>query len=215
MLGIDAYVYGRNGWRMDGMLKQAERLFLDLHWYVDAIFVLAGTNDYNGNVPRGEWYEVADETTPRTTGTVTLPRRTFSMDGTTFRGRINRLMKYLKENFPDQQIVLMTALHRGFAQFGPKNIQPDETFPNLLGLHIDDYNDDIREAGRIWSVPVIDLYAESGLFPLAASHQRYFHDADTDMLHPSARGHERIARTMMYRMLALPPDFKRADGLFE
>ena len=215
MLGIDAYVYGKNGWQMDGMLKQAERLFLDLHWYVDAIFVLAGTNDYNGNVPRGEWYEVADEETPRTSGTVTLPRRKFSTDEKTFRGRINRLMKYLKENFPDQQIVLMTALHRGFAQFGPKNIQPDETFPNLLGLHIDDYNDDIREAGRIWSVPVIDLYSESGLFPLATSHQRYFHDADTDMLHPSARGHDRIARTMLYKMLSLPPDFKRADGLFE
>jgi len=214
-LGLDAYVYGKNGCRMDGILDQAKRVFLDLHWSVDAIFVLAGSNDYNGSVPLGEWYGIADETTPRTTGTVTLPRRTFSTDATTFRGRLNRLMKYLKENFPDQQIVLMTAIHRGSARFGPKNIQPDESFPNLLGLHIDDYNDDIREAGRIWSVPVIDLYADSGLFPLATSHQRYFHDPDTDMLHPNARGHERIARTMLYRMLTVPADFKRDDGLFE
>ena len=213
-LGLDAYVYGKNGCRMDGILSQAQRLFLDLHWYVDAIFVLAGTNDYNGNVPRGEWYEVADEETPRTTGTVTLPRRRFAMDANTFRGRINRLMAYLKENFPDQQIVLMTSIHRGFAQFGPKNIQPDETFPNLLGLHIDDYNDDIREAGRIWSVPVIDLYAESGLCPLVTSHQRYFHDPDSDMLHPNTNGHARIAQTMLYRMLMLPADFRRDDGLF-
>ena len=214
LLGIDAYVYARSGLRMDGMLTQAERLLLDLHWYVDAIFVLAGTNDYNGNVPRGEWYEVADEETPRTTGTVTLPRRRFVMDPATFRGRLNRLLSYLKENFPDQQIVLMTALHRGFAQFGPKNIQPDEAFPNLLGLHIDDYNDDIREAGRIWSVPVLDLYRDSGLFPLVKSHQRYFRDADTDMLHPNERGHERLARTMLYWMLSVPSDFKRDDGLF-
>jgi lysophospholipase L1-like esterase len=213
-LGLDAYVYGKNGCRMDGILSQAQRLFLDLHWYVDAIFVLAGTNDYNGNVPRGEWYEVADEETPRTTGTVTLPRRRFAMDANTFRGRINRLMAYLKENFPDQQIVLMTSIHRGFAQFGPKNIQPDETFPNLLGLHIGDYNDDIREAGRIWSVPVIDLYAESGLCPLVTSHQRYFHDPDSDMLHPNTNGHARIAQTMLYRMLMLPADFRRDDGLF-
>ncbi len=214
-LGFDAYVYGVNGCRTSGALAQAKRLFLDLHWYVDAIFVLIGTNDYNGNVPRGEWYEVAEEETPRTTGTVKLPRRRFSMDETTFRGRLNRLLGYLKENFPDQQIVLMTNLHRGFAQFGPKNIQPDETFPNLLGFHIDDYNDDIRAAGRIWSVPVIDLYAESGLFPLTKSHQRFFADADRDMLHPNSRGHERIARTMLYKMLTMPTDFKREDGLFQ
>ena len=213
-LGFDAYVYGVNGCRTSGALDQAKRLFLDLHWYVDAIFVLIGTNDYNGNVPRGEWYDVSPEQTPRTTGTVTLPRRSFSMDERTFRGRLNRLLGYLKENFPDQQIVLMTNLHRGFAQFGPSNIQPDETFPNLLGLHIDDYNDDIRAAGRIWSVPVIDLYAESGLLPIVKSHQRFFADADRDRLHPNSRGHDRIARTILCRMLALPPEFKKADGLF-
>ena len=214
-LGFDAYVYGVNGCSASGAVAQAERLFLDLHWYVDAIFVLIGTNDYNGSVPRGEWYEVAEEETPRTTGTVRLPRRRFSMDGATFRGRLNRLLFYLKENFPDQQIVLMTNLHRGFAQFGERNIQPEETFPNLLGLHIDDYNDDIRAAGRIWSVPVIDLYAESGLLPLVKSHQRFFADADRDLLHPNTRGHDRIARTMLGRMLSLPPDFKRDDGLFQ
>ncbi len=214
-LGFDAYVYGVNGCRTSGAIAQAERLFLDLHWYVDAIFVLIGTNDYNGNVPRGEWYEVAEEDTPRTTGTVRLPRRRFSTDKATFRGRLNRLLGYLKENFPDQQIVLMTNLHRGFAKFGPKNIQPDETFPNLLGLHIDDYNDDIRAAGRIWSMPVIDLYAESGLLPIVKSHQRFFADADRDMLHPNTRGHDRIARTILGRMLSLPPDFKCDDGLFQ
>jgi len=64
-------------------------------------------------------------------------------------------------------------------------------------------------------VPVIDLHADSGLFPLATSHQRYFGNPDTDMLHPNTRGHERIARTMLYKMLALPADFKRDDGLFD
>ena len=214
LLGIDAYVYGKNGWQMAGMLKQAERLFLDLHWYVDAIFILAGTNDYNASVPRGEWYEVTEEEVQRSQGKVRLPHRRFSTDEATFRGRLNRLLGYLKENFPDQQIVLMTALHRGYATFGPKNVQPDETYPNLLGLYIDDYNNDIREAGRIWSVPVLDLYRDAGLFPLTKAHQRYFHDADTDMLHPNARGHERIARTMLYWMLSVPAEFKRHDGLF-
>ena len=214
-LGIDAYVYGVNGNRMCDLLAQAKKVMLDFHWYVDAIFVWAGTNDFNGSVPRGEWYDVAEEETPRSGGPAKLLRRRPSMDEKTFRGRINRLLSYLKHSFPDQQIVLVTAIHRGSATFGPKNIQPDESFPNLLGLYIDDYNDDIRAAGRMWSVPVLDLYERSGLLPTEPSHVRYFHDAKTDMLHPNANGHERIARTMAYWMLTIPPDFKRSDGLFD
>ena len=64
-------------------------------------------------------------------------------------------------------------------------------------------------------MPVLDLYERSGLLPTEPSHVRYFHDAKTDMLHPNANGHERIARTMAYWMLTIPPDFKRSDGLFD
>ena len=115
LLGIDAYVYGKNGWRMDGMLTQAEWLKDELGDEVDAIFVLAGTNDYNGSVPRGEWYEEREETVNRSDGPARLKHRVLSMNTTTFRGRLNRLLGYLKHNFPRQQIVLMTALHRGYA----------------------------------------------------------------------------------------------------
>ena len=215
ILGLDAYVYGRNGWQMKGMLDQAKEVMRDFHWYVDALFVFAGTNDYNGSVPRGEWYETEECEVNRNGVLMKTPHRRFSFDPNTFRGRINRLMDYLKRNFPDQQIVLMTAIHRGYATFGPKNVQPDELYPNKLGLYIDDYNDDIRAAGRIWSVPVLDLYARSGLFPLYSEYARAFHDADTDMLHPNATGHARLARTMAYWMLTIPSDFKRNDGTFE
>jgi hypothetical protein len=64
-------------------------------------------------------------------------------------------------------------------------------------------------------VPVIDLYAESGLMPLVNSHQRYFANPDTDMLHPNSRGQQRIACTMLYKMLSMPSDFKLNDGLFD
>ena len=74
----------------------------------------------------------------RSGGPARLKHRIPSTDANTFRGRINRLMGYLKHNFPRQQIVLMTALHRGYATFGTKNIQPDETFGNLRGEFIDD-----------------------------------------------------------------------------
>ena len=208
LLGIDAYVYGKNGWRMDGMLTQAEWLKDELGDEVDAIFVLAGTNDYNGSVPRGEWYETKTETAMRSQGPAQLKHRILSMDANTFRGRINRLMHYLKHNFPRQQVVLMTAIHRGYATFVQKNIQPDESFGNLNGEFIDDYNDDIRAAGRLWSVPVLDLFAQSGLYPNEPAHMRYFSNEKRDRLHPSAEGHRRIAETMATWMLSVPTDFK-------
>ena len=193
---------------MDRMLAYAKNVMDDLRGEVDALFVFAGTNDYNGGVPLGKWYDEVEEETVRNGAKVRLVRRYFSMDENTFRGRINRLMDYLKRNFPEQQIVMMTALHRGYAKFSDRNVQPDESLTNALGHRIDDYNQAIREAGRIWSVPVLDLYGRCGLFPLFAEHSRYFMNAEKDMLHPNDAGHARIAETMARWMLALPSDFK-------
>jgi hypothetical protein len=55
-------------------------------------------------------------------------------------------------------------------------------------------------------VPVIDWNASSGLFPLLKEHEQYF-KGDTDLLHPNDPGHERMARTLMYQLLALPCTF--------
>lgn len=211
ILGIDAYVYGENGRMTDRMVPQAERVLADLGDDVDAIFLLTGTNDYNCGIRLGEWFKLQDEEVVDHGRKVTKPRRIFSTDASTFRGRLNLALRFLKAKFPRQQIVLLTPLHRGFARFGgadTTNIQPEETFCNGAGLHIDDYVRVVREAGGIWSVPVIDLYAESGLFPVEPAHAMYFHDAETDRLHPNAAGHRRIAETMAYRLLSMPPDFK-------
>jgi hypothetical protein len=56
---------------------------------------------------------------------------------------------------------MLTPLHRGFAEFGERNVQPDESYSNARGTFIGDVARAITEAGRIWSVPVIDLYALS------------------------------------------------------
>lgn len=110
------------------------------------------------------------------------------MDGDTFRGRINIAMSYLKANFPDKQVILLTPIHRGYARFGDNNIQPDESYPNSLGLYADAYVDAVKEAANVWAVPVIDLNSICGLYPNADSHARYFHDARSDRLHPNAEG---------------------------
>ena len=204
ILGIDAYVYGKNGWQMKGLLEQADWVKSELGDRVDAIFIFAGTNDFNGGVPLGEWFTEDEREVNRNGQPTRLKHRTMVFDDT-FRGRINSLMAKLRREFPRQQIVLMTPIHRAFARFGENNVQPDESFANPLGLYIDQYAAAVREAGSIWSAPVIDLFGESGLYPCEPAHARYFCNAKQDMLHPNAAGHERIARTMVYRMLTLIP----------
>ena len=61
----------------------------------------------------------------------------------------------------------------------------------------------VKEASNIWAVPVIDLNALCGLFPLNDAHAQYFNNADTDRLHPNNMGHKRMALTLMYQLQAL------------
>ena len=62
----------------------------------------------------------------------------------------------------------------------------------------------VKDAGNIWAVPVIDMNALSGLYPMMDEHAQYFKDADTDRLHPNDKGHERLARTLYYQLSTLP-----------
>ena len=210
MLGIEALVYGINGHQWSDLPGQAEKLKEEAGDQVDAIIVFAGTNDYYADVPLGEWYSYEPQkTTVSGPETDTRMRRVFQMDGSCFRGRINMVMNYLKTEFPDRQIILLTPIHRGYARFGDGNIQPEESFPNTLGLYIDDYVQAIKEAANVWAVPVIDLNSISGLFPLNKSHERYFNDKETDLLHPNSEGHYRMAKALACQLLHFPADFRQ------
>lgn len=209
MLGVEPLVYGINGHQWDGVLEQAGRLQAERGDDVDAILIFAGTNDFNAGVPLGEWYTEKEEPVevsgPRQE---VRRRRTLQMDGQTFRGRINRALSYLKTNYPAKQIILLTPIRRGYAKFGDNNIQPDESYPNGIGLYVDEYVKAIKEAANVWAVPVIDLNSISGLYPVFDSHTPYFHKEDTDRLHPNADGHYRMAKALMYQLLAYPADFE-------
>lgn len=133
--------------------------------------------------------------------------REFQMNDSTFTGNINRVLSYLKHNYPDKQIIILTPIHRAFAKFGDKNVQPDENYANGQGLYIESYINTLREAADLWSIPVIDLYRESGLFPLEERHDRYFHHSETDRLHPNDNGHYRIARTIQAKLNSIAPSF--------
>lgn len=210
-VGIEPHVYAVSGYQWDRIYPMSKKMQMEMGTSVDAILILLGTNDYNAGIPLGEWYDETEEDVIRRGNTVRSPRRIIRKNMGTFRGRINTVMEYLKASFPDQQIVLITPPHRGYANFGGSNVQPEESYPNHLGNYFEEYVEAIREAADIWSVPLIDLYRESGLLPTDAAYAKFFRDGGPqgkDSLHPNSEGHRRMAKVIAARLAALPPDFK-------
>jgi len=207
LLGTTPFVYGISGNQWDGVYKQALKLNKEKGTEVDAILIFAGTNDFSHGTPVGEFFSETTKLTNHNGAEVMRKYRTPILNDTTFCGRINKVMSYLKNNYPQQQIVIMTPIHRGFAQFSDKNVQPDENYSNAQGLYIDTYVAALKQAASYWAVPLIDLYSTSGLFPLAEAQLQYFHNKDTDRLHPNALGDYRLAKTIQYQLLALPSTF--------
>ena len=191
--GFVPLVYGINGQRWSDIVAQANAYGNEHGECPDVVFVFAGTNDFNGNVPLGEWYSLSEEKVNRNGKETVLKKRTLSRDGKTLRGRINVAMEHLVGSFPTAKIVLLTPIHRGYATFGANNVQPDESYANELGLFIDDYVNVVKEAGNVWSAKVVDLNADAGLYPRADSHVPFFSNGERDRLHPSDAGHRRMA----------------------
>lgn len=216
ILGIKSYCYGISGKQMDDVIPQAEKIEAELGQNVDAIFIFLGTNDYNSSIPLGEWYTVSRQRV-RISGPIEVWRahRDFCYDPETFRGRINIGLKYLKSRYPTKQIILLTPVHRERFRMNPNNDQPDEEYANAIGHWLDEYVQAVKEAGNVWSVPVIDLHAISGLMPLVDEQKAYYRikikGKNTgeywDYLHPGTEGHRRMAYSIAYQLLAYPVTF--------
>ncbi len=207
LMDIEPLVYAISGLTMLDMKAQAEKLEAERGQDVDAIFVFAGTNDYNNNVPIGQWYDYSMDIVNHNDVMVSRVRRDLCYDDKTFCGRTNIVLRHLKERYPTKQIILLTPLHRGFSEFGAGNVQPDEHYANACGSFIDEYAAAVKEAGTVWAVPVIDLYSLSGLYPLDDGQAKYFNDKDHDRLHPNTSGHLRMALTIAYQLQTLPASF--------
>lgn len=210
-LGMTPYVYGVSGRQWDDIPRQAGQLKAEHGDDFDAIVILMGTNDYNNAVPVGRWFDEKLEQVEYGHGYAkrmeSRMRRTPAMNSGTYRGRINIAMDSLKRMFPEKQIVLLTPIHRAGFHANDRNWQCPEDYMNRCGEYLDSYVQAVKEAGNIWAVPVIDLNASCGLYPLSDGHAGYFKDADTDRLHPNDKGHERMARTLMYGLATLPCTF--------
>ena len=207
-LGITPYVYGVSGRQWNDIPRQAQKLQEEHSDSVDAILIFIGTNDYNAGVPIGEWFEEKEE---QVMAGIHEPKHLVDrrhrypvMSDSTYRGRINQALDCVKRMYPRKQIVLLTPIHRAEFYANEKNWQPREDYTNKCGEYIDAYVQSVKEAGNLWAVPVIDLNALCGLYPLMDEMAQYFKSAENDRLHPNDEGHRRMALTLMYQLAGLP-----------
>lgn len=193
---LEPTCYARNGATIQNMHGQVEKARAEQKargkaW--DLILIFGGTNDYNANVPLGEIYTVKEETTNKDGKQQTLLHRSFNTDNATFCGRVNNLLSEIKKHFPQARVLMLSPIHRGYATFGERNVQPDELWANTLGLFLDDYIHCLGQAGRAWAVPMLDTHIHTQIFPIYGSYDGHIHRVDTDRLHPNVKGHHQIA----------------------
>ncbi len=207
-LGITPYVYGVSGRQWNDIPHQAQKLQEEHGDSVDAILIFIGTNDYNAGVPIGEWFTERPE---KVMAGIHEPKHMVDrrhrypvMSDSTYRGRINKALDCVKRMYPQKQIVLLTPIHRAEFYANEKNWQPREDYTNQCGEYIDAYVESVKEAGNLWAVPVIDLNALCGLYPLMDEMAPYFHNTENDRLHPNDVGQARMAQTLMMQLLTLP-----------
>lgn len=133
-----------------------------------------------------------------------MKRRVLNRDRKTVRGMINLALERVRNRWPKARVILFTPIHRDYFKCSPTNVQSDESWPNTIGLYIDDYVACVREAADIWGCAVIDLYRDSGLLPrLDDHHKEEFRSFESDGLHPNSAGHLRLAKTVYYRLRSI------------
>ena len=206
--GAKTYGFGVNGAQSTDLFSQLERLDKCVGENFDILFLLIGTNDFNSGVSLGEFFTEHIEEVPvnsnekgEFTYYVSRKKREFVFDENTFKGRLNKFFAFVKDKYYDKRIIIATPLHRAYAYFGGDNIQQNELYANRTGEYLESYVEAVRKAADVWSVELIDLYLESGLFPLnETSAAKYFNNVKTDRLHPNANGHERIAEVVLRRI---------------
>ena len=136
----------------------------------DLVVVFGGTNDYGHGDAPVGRFE---DRTPAT-----------------FYGACHLLMQGLIQRYPKATIVFLTPLHR---------LSEDQPSPGN-GLPLSAYVAIIKEVAGYYALPVLDLYAVSGIQPNVPVIQAQY---CPDGLHPNDAGHARIASRLAGFLQAL------------
>ena len=140
---------------------------------MDVVVVFGGTNDFGHGDARFGAFADRDEYS--------------------FYGALHALLQMLIAKYPYAHIVYMTPMHR---------LSEGKTV-NEIGIPchpLCDYVAAIREVCSFYSIPVLDLFASSGIQPLVPVMQEIYMP---DGLHPSDAGAERVANQLLAYLRAL------------
>ncbi|MBQ2989922.1 MAG: SGNH/GDSL hydrolase family protein [Clostridia bacterium] len=176
MYGAKVNNYGLSGSRFARQRVMTdephERYFcqrmLEMDETADAVVVFGCTNDFgHGDAPLGAFED---------------------RDPSTFYGACHTLMSYLTERYCGKPVVILSPLHR-HEEDCPAGDGTDRKLDVRAVLA--DYRRILLEVAAYYALPVLDLYATSGMQPKnAVSRERLMPDG----LHPSDEGHAIIAR---------------------
>lgn len=163
--------YGVNGSRIaitpDRNDSFVER-YIDMENSADIITVLGGVNDFQHDVPLG--------------------KETF-FDPHYFYGALNTLISGLIEKYPDKKILFMTPMKNKFVY--PTKNYPDSFSFNKVNLKQVDYVNAIKKVCDYYSIPVLDMYKESGISPYSECQVKLYMP---DKLHYNKEGYSRLAK---------------------
>lgn len=174
MTGAVCRNYGIGGTRIAAQTGTAEEIEKDSCFCnrakgmaddADIIVVFGGTNDFgHGNAPIGSMTDRRKDT---------------------FYGGMHILCRTLIEKYPESVIVFITPLHR----CNEENPRGDGNKACDTGT-LRDYVQIIRQVTEYYSLPTLDLFAESGMQPLVPIiKEKYIPDG----LHPNDAGHRILA----------------------
>ncbi|PKE25167.1 hypothetical protein CW689_01495 [Macrococcoides caseolyticum] len=141
---------------------------------IDYMTIAFGTNDFGGDIPIGT---DAD------------------MDGTTFKGALNKVIKTMSESKPHIKLMFITPFYRDRFQATGDGKNSDD-FPNNTGAYLKEYVQAIETIAKKHHIPVINMYDNSGI---NRYNQSYYL---ADGLHPNATGYAYLADTLARQMIA-------------
>lgn len=147
---------------------------LGLSFTSDAlVYIAAGTNDFKLDKPIGSIGAVADT----------------SFDRTTFYGAYRTTIQHIITSNPQVNLVLATPLQRDNASY-------DTESTNAAGHKLKDYRAAVIALGEMYAIPVVDMYARSGI------HKRTLDLYTKDGLHPNDAGYDRMSRVAVGQIRA-------------
>ena len=170
------YAYKNGSWQTDSATLRtpvtARYNFMDDD--AEIICVHCTTNDWNY-----DWTPLGDFS---------------STSVNTYYGALKQLIENLIAKYPPKTIIFLTPLKRGQDPYN----QPDSK--NANGKTLKEYRDIIIEVCEYYGIPVIDLFAISGLNPHLASQANLFDKVKT---HPLTVGHKKMGDIVASQILAL------------